>query len=223
MFLQVTESSGTDAVPLYGPPTPFFVGLDFDPQSFVATSAGGGADVTDGQLNTTVMGLVNPNGGVSIDTISLFERGDYSLIGFGTAATQTLAGAIIQATIRAIDGIPVAPINLLASNASVGFNLVANPGLVQPWSLGTTVNVKAQLNALAIPYTIGVTKLDIVINNQLIAISEPASVAFIAKKDFVIRITGEPVGDPFVPEPATLALTTIALVGIAFARRQPRG
>lgn len=54
-FLGVEESSGTDAVPLYGPPTPFPVGLDFNPASFVASSAGGGADITDGQLNFTVM------------------------------------------------------------------------------------------------------------------------------------------------------------------------
>ena len=30
-FLDVEESSGTDTVPLYGPPTPFTTGLDFDP------------------------------------------------------------------------------------------------------------------------------------------------------------------------------------------------
>src|SRR5690242_20438421 len=54
MFLNVTESSGTDAVPLYGPPAPFATGLDFDPQ-MVAFYAGGAADVTDGQLNFTIM------------------------------------------------------------------------------------------------------------------------------------------------------------------------
>src|SRR5438270_709188 len=50
-FQQVTESSGTDPVPLYGPPTPFVVGLDFDPTSFVSSSTNGAADITDGQLN----------------------------------------------------------------------------------------------------------------------------------------------------------------------------
>lgn len=222
MFLGVTESSGTDAVPLYGPPNPFPVGLDFDPQSFVASASGGAQDVTDGQLNYTVMGLVNANGGVPIDSISLFERGDYSLVGVGTAATQAIAGANMFATITQIDGVPIAPINLTPVNASVGFNLVANPGIVQPWSLGTTLAVKAQLIAAGIPFTIGATKVEVVINNQLIALSEPASLSFIAKKDFVVRVTGEPVGDPFVPEPATLALTAMALCGVLLRTRQPR-
>src|SRR5262245_38339561 len=48
-FLSVEESSGTDPVPLYGPPTPFATGLDFNPTNYVATSSGGGADLTDGQ------------------------------------------------------------------------------------------------------------------------------------------------------------------------------
>ena len=35
--LNITESSGTDPVPLYGPPPPIFNGLDFTPQNFVAS------------------------------------------------------------------------------------------------------------------------------------------------------------------------------------------
>src|SRR5688572_9139741 len=56
MFLDVTESSGTDAVPLFGPPT--FVGqeLGFSPTpAFAANAAGGTTDLTDGQLNYTIM------------------------------------------------------------------------------------------------------------------------------------------------------------------------
>jgi hypothetical protein len=86
-FLQVTESSGTDAVPLYGPPAPFSVGLDFDP-TFTSSSANGSADLTDGQLNFTVMG-VGLNG---IGSIALSEAGDYTLAGGGTPATSVLAG-----------------------------------------------------------------------------------------------------------------------------------
>src|ERR1051325_10776345 len=99
-FLSVTESSGTDSVPLYGPPTPFSVGLDFDPIGFTATSSGGGSpDITDGQMNFTLMG--NPFTGIG--TISLFEAGDHTLAGVGTAATSTFAGAILRATITQIN------------------------------------------------------------------------------------------------------------------------
>src|SRR5687768_7582887 len=72
MFLNVTESSGTDAVPLYGPPTPFSIGLDFTPTAFGATAGSPGPDLTDGQLNFTVMGP-------GITNISLAEGGVYSL------------------------------------------------------------------------------------------------------------------------------------------------
>jgi hypothetical protein len=203
-FLQVTESSGTDPVPLYGPPTPFGIGLDFDPAAFVATANGGAADITDGQLNFAV--ATPPN--VGINNISLFEGGDYTLVGSGTPATQVLAGAIITATVTEINGLPVVPFNLPSSNASVGFNLVANPGVVQPWSLGTGININLPQGQLA-------TKIEIAIDNSLIALSQPGSVAFIAKKDFRIDIM------PRVPEPATIALLGMGSV-ISLVRRRSR-
>ncbi|HEX3600612.1 MAG TPA: PEP-CTERM sorting domain-containing protein [Lacipirellulaceae bacterium] len=201
-FLQVTESSGTDPVPLYGPPTPFATGLDFDPAAFVASANGGGADITDGQLNFTVAS--SPN--IGIGNISLFEGGDYTLAGSGTTATQVLAGAIITATVTEINGAPVAPFNLPSSNASVGFNLVANPGIVQPWTLGTGFNINLPPGQLA-------TKVEFAIDNSLVALSESGSIAFIAKKDFRIDIM------PRVPEPATIALLGLGSVITLIRRR----
>jgi hypothetical protein len=195
-FLDVEESSGTDAVPLYGPPDPFATGLDFDPTSFVATASGGAEDVTDGQLNFTVMGALG------INSISLQEFGDYSLVGVGTATTQAIAGAIMRATVTQINGVNVAPINLTPVNASVGFNLLANPGVVQPWSLGTTLNVAAQMAGRG-----RATKVEVVINNQLLALSELSSLSFIAKKDF--RITVES-----IPEPATALMAGLLCGGL---------
>jgi hypothetical protein len=193
MFADVEESSVTDPVPLFGPPDAFSVGLDFDPQSFVATSAGGPPpDITDGQLNFTIMSVP----AVAITAISLFESGDYTLAGTGTAATQVLAGAIMQATVTQINGVDVAPINLVPVNASVGFNLAANAGLVQPWSLGLGLDVAGQLGPDQ-----RATKIDVVIDNQLLAFSELNSVAFIAKKDFRIDVDTE-----VIPEPSTLLL-----------------
>lgn len=218
MFQDVKESSGTDAVPLYGPPEPFVIGLDFDPTSFVASATGGASDVTDGQLNFTIMGLSNPSGYIGIGSFNLFEAGDYTLVGTGTAATSAYAGAIIRATVTQVNGLPVAPINLPPANASVGFNLTANSGIVQPWSLGLGFNLTGVL-----PQGQVATKIEVSINNSLIAISEPASVSFIAKKDFRIDvIPTPPVGDPFVPEPGTLALCAIAGV-LAVSLRNNRG
>lgn len=218
MFQDVKESSGTDALPLYGPPQPFVIGLDFDPTSFAASATGGASDITDGQLNFTLMGLSNPNGYIGIGSFNVYEAGDYTLVGTGTAATSAYAGAIVRATVVEINGLPVAPINLPPANASVGFNLAGSPGIVQPWSLGLAFNLTGVL-----PQGQTATKVEVSINNSLIAISEPASVSFIAKKDFRIDLTPTPpVGDPFVPEPATLAMIAIGTV-LAVVSRKSRG
>jgi hypothetical protein len=199
-FLGVTESSVSDPVPLYGPPAPFAVGLDFNPVGFVATSSNGGADITDGQMNFTV------SGAAGIASVALSERGDYTLAGGGGASTSVLAGAIILATVTEVNGVAVAPIALPAVNASFSDSL---PGavIVAPWSLGATLNVNLPAGQRA-------TKLDVVINNTLVATSEASSVAFIAKKDFVIT------GTPVIPEPGTIALASMALCGLGLVRRK---
>lgn len=199
-FINVTESSGTDPVPLYGPPSPFIVGLDFTPLGFTSFSNGGSADITDGQLNFTVAGP-------SVDSIQLTEAGDYTIAGAGTPATSVFAGAIIRATITQVNGLPVAPINVVPVNASFGDSL---PGtvIVGPWSLGLTLNIAA-----ALPANQHATRVDISINNSLVTTSEPGTVAFIAKKEFQIRIP------PNIPEPATMALAGFALCGLGLVRR----
>ncbi|QDT73041.1 PEP-CTERM sorting domain-containing protein [Lacipirellula limnantheis] len=228
-FLNVTESSGTDPVPLYGAPDPYSsvvapgpvyeAGLDFDPTSFVASAAGGGADITDGQLNFTIVGQKDGLDVVAIKSIFLSEGGDYTLVGGGTAASQVLAGAIMAVKVTEIDGSPVTPFSLPAANSSVGFNLAANGGIVQPWSLGVLVDLEAQLLSLNKSFIVGVTKAEVVINNSLIAISEPGSIAFIAKKDFVIGTAPKP---GILPEPGTLGMMGLALCGIGAASRRKR-
>jgi hypothetical protein len=202
MFLDVAETSN-DA-PLYGPPAPFETGLDFDPKGFVAMSAGGGAaDIIDGQLNFTVM---SPG----LGSLSLFEAGDYTLVGIGTPSTFVTAAATIHATVTQINGVNVAPIVLATPNATFNASLPANIGALQPWSLGVSINIAGQL-----PAGQNATKVDIVIDNQLIAASQLTSAAFIAKKEFII--TAE-----IVPEPATLGLAGLALCGTTLAARRRR-
>ena len=202
VFGNVTESSGTDAVPLYGAPTTFVTGLDFNPAGFVAFSSGGGADITDGQLNFTV------SRATGIGSISLAEAGDYTLVGSGTAATLASAGANIAIKILEIDGVAVTPFSISGNNASASYNLLANPGIVQPWAIGVSTNILTQL-ANYNP-RIGATKIEVVIDNSLIAISQPSSVASISKKDFTVSIP--------VPEPTSLT-AGLAFMGLMIRRR----
>jgi hypothetical protein len=205
-FQDVIESSGTDTVPLYGPPSPFNIGLDFDPLSFMSTSSNGSADITDGQLNFTVMTLP---GGPTIDGLQLFEAGDYSIAGPGGVNTAVFAGAIIRATITAVNGLPIVPINVPAVNASFSDSL---PGtvIVGPWSLGLASNIAAALGPGQ-----HASKVEIVINNSLLTTSETSTVAFIAKKDFRLTITP----GPQIPEPASIAMAALACVGAIGFRR----
>jgi hypothetical protein len=178
-FLGVTESSGTDAVPLYGPPTPFATGLDFDPVGFTTSSAGGAVDITDGQLNLTVH-ATGP--GVGLTSISLFEAGDYTLAGVGTPATAVLFGSIMRVMVTELDGVDVAPISLVPVNASVSDSL---PGavVVAPWSLGLLLDIAAQVGPGPL-----VTEVEVVIDNALVSISEFQSVSFGSKKDFRLEV-----------------------------------
>ena len=206
MFQQVTESSGTDPVPLYGPPSPFPIGLDFDPMNFTSSSAGGLADITDGQLNFTIMSLP---GGPPINFVNLFEAGDYSMAGGGgNASTSVFAGAIIRATITQVNGLPVVPINVPPVSASFTDGLPPNQ-IAAPWSLGVGSNIAAALGPGQ-----NATKVEVVINNSLVTTSQANTLAFIAKKEFRI--------DTNIPEPSTLLISAVASIG-AFAFRRSRG
>jgi hypothetical protein len=205
-FEDVEESSGTDTVPLYGPPELFAVGLDFDPTSLVAMATGGAQDVTDGQLNFTI----DSDPLVAITGISVFEAGDYSLSGAGTMATGVSAGVTLRASVTQINGVDVAPISLAPVNGSVSFNLASNAAVLSPWSLGVSLNVAGQL-----PEGQHATQVEVVIDNLLLALSETSSTAFIAKKDF--KVTTE---TTVIPEPSTLALLLGAVGAIAATRRR---
>lgn len=207
-YLAVTESSGTDAVPLFDTPAIVTNSLDFDPKAFVSYASNGAADVTDGQLNFNIVA----HAGKVITNVSISEGGDYTLVGTGTASTSDNAGVIAFVKITEINNIPLAAnqiITLPAVNAGFSDSL---PGAVvsSPWSLGLNVNVAGALGANQ-----EATRVQVVINDTLATTSEASTLAFIAKKDFIVNTDTT---DSTIPEPAALGL--LAVAGLAMLRQR---
>jgi len=209
-FQNVQESSGTDAVPLYGPPAPTPVGLDFDPVAFLASSTGPGSDITDGQLNFAVK-TTNTN----IGEISIFEGGDFSLTGLGGAQASVFAGLSMRLTITEIDNNPITPINVQPVTTA-SFSANSPPNTFGPWNLGVDKTLAAAIAGLPTP-TIGITKVEVAIDNILTATSQANSTALIAKKEFQIAVNTDI--SRIVPEPTSIALAGLAMFGL-FGRRR---
>lgn len=217
-YLNVTESSTTDAVPLYGPPTLFPIGLDFNP-TMGSSSTGGSSDITEAQLNFTISGNTNGIDLVEIANVSLFEAGDYTLVGAGGAATSVFAGAIMRITVTEINGLPVAPINFSPLNGTITDSLPP-PGVVVPWSLGLGLNfdIATALVNLGFGVNDGATRVDVVINNTLASSSEVGTSASIAKKEFQINTT--PGFVLVIPEPTSLGFAGALLAAICVRARR---
>ncbi len=221
MYTDVTESSATDMAPLFGGPTVSGNFLDFDPTTFSANSGGGSIDFTDGQLNFGVMGVP----GAPITNILIREGGDYTLAGLGPA-TLLGYGIGLRVTVTEIDGAAVTPFDVVGV-ASGTLSLPGDAGINLPWDLELDFNLGAALVLQAgldfgTDFTLGVTKAEVAIDDTLLSISRPASVALIAKKNFAIDISTDPLSPSDIPEPTTMALALLACCGLGLNSRRNR-
>ncbi len=209
MYLDVTETANTpgDSPPLFGPPSLNGDQLEFDP-TFSASAGGGAIDLTDGQLNVTLMATQ----GAALTVIQVSESGTYSLGGVGSAATQIGYGlSLASVTVLEVDGIAlVAPVALAAASVSGTDDLSQGTDGMTPWSLGLTYDVNAALTVAGVEFKGGATKLEIALDDMLFAISEVESTAAIQKGRFTIDI---------VPEPTGLALVGLGVLLGALRRR----
>ncbi len=219
MYLDVEEvaNSPGDIAPLYGPPNLVGNALGFDPtDDFRASpSVGHHGDITDGQLDFTLM--ADP--GAAVTRLDLTADGVYTLSGTGTSATAVrYRSSITQLNIREIDGVPVSsPLILPGMAVHNSFDLSNGTMNDTPWSSTLSYNVNGALSIAGVAYQFGATKLDVVINNALSSSNEASSFSQIQATAFNFVPTTVP-----IPEPASLSLAGLALWVLAMTRRLRR-
>jgi hypothetical protein len=218
-YVGVSESSSTDAPPLYGTPVVSGDTLEFFPSPAVGPnpSIGFGAaappsDTTDGFLSFAV----NAKPGFVLADIDISEGGDYSLSGLGSALAQVSANLIVQEiAITHVDGAALGtPVTSSSLNSVVvNFPPGPSPGI---WNLGTSFDFDAMLTGASVPFTGGATRVTIKLNNTLQALAQPAAAASIVKKDFDVNVDSRAV----VPEPASFALAMLGLSMVLASRKR---
>jgi len=210
VFQNVVADDGV----LFGPAVLSGDSLEFEPR-LTSASSGGGSQMT---LGTLTLG-VSAQPGFVIDGISASESGLYSLLGSGTSATDVLAAILLEVTVDEVDGNPIAPVSWNV-NASVSFNLLANPGLDDPWSMGVSASVMNGLILNSVPFSFGATHVLITVPNTLSTESESNSSASIGKDTVRISATTSPIAA--VPEPGTAGLWILGIGVTAVYRRLRR-
>ncbi len=208
-YLGVSEDTRELTIPLFGSPSVVGDTLDFDPTNFSSESSGLEADIVDAQLNLTIM--ARP--GFTIPSVSISERGDFTLNGLAGEASATVAAPIFIEVVE-IDGVALdKPIDFAGSMifTSGGDFLLSEEGIGTGQFEGLAMfDLDALLAAEGV--TGSATKVKVAMDNTLSTASVPGTAAFIAKKDFdSVAVT--------VPEPASLGLVAAGAVLVLRRRR----
>jgi len=191
-FIDISETSNTDPLPLFGEPTRIGNQLFFFPTSFVSTSTDGNLGMTD-ETSSTLSVTIVAGEGYYIQSITFSELGDYILTGIGTDATF----ASVTGTMTANPG------NLVAN-----LDIVPAPPYYSPGSGAYQGYAVIDLSGMDL------TQVELTVGNILQTGSEPHTTASIQKN----IISAPTIDVKVIPEPGCLFL--LALGGAALIRRR---
>jgi hypothetical protein len=192
-FLDVTEESTTDLLPLYRAPIHFGNQFYFFPNPFNSSSSGVGSDTTEGVLTMTLQAA----DGFAIKTVTITEYGNYALTGDGTAATFANVSGTLEV------GSQSTPLLITPSGPYLLANVASGP-----FTGSAVLNFTGQ----------GITQVSFSLTNTLETQSEGGTTSYIGKSlisDAVaVEIYTEPIcngpvtsGGEAVPNPVQVAST----------------
>ncbi|MGL4513729.1 MAG: hypothetical protein ACRCT8_11620 [Lacipirellulaceae bacterium] len=212
VFRQVTEDND-EATTLFAPiatgPTAVGDTLRFSPVGFQSQSQANSADAIDSTIRTTIQ--ARP--GASIDTVTIFEFGDYSLGGLLGGQANASVGAAFFWRITGINGaaamLPLETATLAVSGGGF-FSRPTGDGSARPWTGSVLLDLASYLSVNQISGL--VTRVELTFDNTLQTAADQVSTAFIKKKGVEIVVDGE------IPEPAAAGLIAAALASIAAMR-----
>lgn len=200
VYEDVTETSVTDPLPLYGPPITGGSSLTFNTSQFASSATNGDADVTLGKLEFTLQA----DQGLHVEAISVEELGDLLLLGADSqvAISGTLTVRYFDSSTNsfvslfdAFDVTPTMPVTGADTNSAV-------------WQASASINL-AQMG-------IQTDRVIVVLDNILATSAAPSGIAVIDKKAVTISAI-------LAPEPGTLLLAacgTLMLARRRMARRR---
>ena len=206
----------------YGPPSVSGNTLSFlSPAGFSATSVNGIFDIEDSFTDGLLTFSVEADPDTWITGVSISERGARNLFELileaGSESTRVQVIALAEILVTELDH-GNTPLTAPAADAiPIGFNLTwdleGDPG-VAIWNGFDAQDIEDILiNDRGVEFELGVTAFDFLMNNQLFAISEEGTFAFIDKKRIDIDVETD-----MVPEPTTALLALFGLLGTCLGR-----
>lgn len=216
----------TDIDPFAGPfgaPTASGNSLLFQPTTFSLTVSGSDPDVNADILDSQLQMTIAAKSGYGINAFAIQEAGDAQFPLGGTKATWAQVAASIFVTVNQIDGKAISPIFVPANNAifiPTGYFDAPTDGKLTPWTGSGIIDIAAYLASQSILGT--ATSIDVTLDNTLYAGStDPGKIAKIQKKLFdgtsftVVTTPGNP-----IPEPSSLVLAAIGIIGVGWYGRR---